>query len=54
LAQAAIEAAQLDDFSELARLATILRKPYDEQLEYDAYAQPPPTELNSIAVSCSS
>ena len=54
LAQAAIEAAQLDDFSELARLATILRKPYDEQLEYEAYAQPPPAELNSIAVSCSS
>ena len=54
LAQAAIEAAQADDFSELTRLATILRKPYDEQLEYDAYAQPPPPELNAIAVSCSS
>ncbi len=54
LAQAAIEAAQADDFSELSRLATILRTPFDEQLEYDAYAQPPPPELNSIEVSCSS
>ena len=54
LAQAAIEAAQADDFSELSRLATILRNPYAEQLEYDAYAKPPPPELNSIEVSCSS
>jgi uncharacterized protein YdiU (UPF0061 family) len=54
LAQAAIEAAQANDFSELSRLATILRNPYAEQLEYDAYAKPPPPELNSIEVSCSS
>ena len=54
LAQAAIEAAQADDFSELSRLATILRNPYAEQLEYDAYAKPPLPELNAIEVSCSS
>ena len=32
----------------------ILSNPFDEQLEYDEYADPPPPELQSIEVSCSS
>jgi uncharacterized protein YdiU (UPF0061 family) len=54
LAQRAIEFAQRKDFSEVKKLNMILRNPFDEQLEYDEYADPPPPELQSIEVSCSS
>ncbi len=54
LAQAAIERAQNDDFSEVKRLLSILQKPYEEQAEYQAYASPPPAELENIELSCSS
>lgn len=54
LAQAAIEKAQQDDFSETATLLKILSKPYDEQVEYEAYSQPPPVDMQKISVSCSS
>jgi uncharacterized protein YdiU (UPF0061 family) len=54
LAQRAIEFAQRKDFSEVKKLNMILSNPFDEQLEYDEYADPPPPELQSIEVSCSS
>lgn len=54
LAQVAIEKAQQDDFSEIAKLHTILSKPYEEQDEYEDYALPPPPHLEKISVSCSS
>ncbi|OYY54889.1 MAG: hypothetical protein B7Y55_07555 [Polynucleobacter sp. 35-46-207] len=54
LAQAAIEKAQSDDFSEVMKLLQILSRPYDEQLEYGIYALPPSPDLNPVAVSCSS
>ncbi|OZB29654.1 MAG: hypothetical protein B7X60_16965 [Polynucleobacter sp. 39-45-136] len=54
LAQAAIEKAQGDDFSEVTKLLQILSRPYDEQLEYGIYALPPSPDLNPVAVSCSS
>ncbi len=54
LAQAAIEKAQNDDFSEVAKLLQILSHPYDEQVEFNAYALPPSPDLSPIAVSCSS
>lgn len=54
LAQHAIERAQEDDFSEVRRLLEILQDPYAEQTEYEAYALPPPQELENIALSCSS
>lgn len=54
LAQAAIEKAQGDDFSEVTKLLQILSHPYDEQLEYGIYALPPSPDLNPVAVSCSS
>ncbi len=54
LAQAAIERAQQQDFSEVAKLLSILERPFDEQEQYKEYAAPPPPDLESIEVSCSS
>ena len=54
LAQAAIEKAQQQDFSEVAKLLSILERPFDEQEEYQNYANPPPPDLEFIEVSCSS
>jgi uncharacterized protein YdiU (UPF0061 family) len=54
LAQAAIEKAQQQDFSEVAKLLSILERPFDEQEEYQEYANPPPPDLEFIEVSCSS
>jgi serine/tyrosine/threonine adenylyltransferase len=54
LAQAAIEKAELDDFSDVAKLHEILSKPFDEQQINDEYALPPSADLQTIAVSCSS
>ena len=53
-AQAAIEKAQRKDFSEVAKLLSILEQPFDEQEQYEEYAAPPPPDLESIEVSCSS
>jgi len=54
LAQAAIEKAQRKDFSEVAKLLKILERPFDEQVQYEEYASPPPPDLSAIEVSCSS
>lgn len=54
LAQAAIEKAQQNDFSEVSKLLQILTRPYDDQPQYNNYALPPPNELSPIVVSCSS
>ena len=54
LAQNAIEKAKRHDFSELKRLLELLSKPYDEQMEFEAYAMPPPPDLERVEVSCSS
>ena len=54
LAQAAIEKAQQKDFSEVAKLLSILESPFDEQEQYQEYANPPPPDLEFIEVSCSS
>jgi uncharacterized protein YdiU (UPF0061 family) len=54
LAQTAIEKAQQDDFSEVERLQLILSKPFDEQEHFEAYAKPPPVDMQRIEVSCSS
>ena len=54
LAQVAIEKAQNKDFSEIARLLTVLQRPYDEQPEYEAYAALPPDWASHLEVSCSS
>jgi uncharacterized protein YdiU (UPF0061 family) len=54
LAQAAIDKAKQDDFSEIKTLLQILQKPYDEQDAYEAYAAPPAPHLQRVVVSCSS
>ena len=54
LAQAAIEQAQHQDFSEVAKLLKLLEKPFDEQPQFQGYAIAPPPNLAAIEVSCSS
>jgi uncharacterized protein YdiU (UPF0061 family) len=54
LAQVAIEKAQNKDFSEVARLLSVLERPYDEQPEHEAYAALPPDWASHLEVSCSS
>ncbi|MGV7206459.1 protein adenylyltransferase SelO [Oxalobacteraceae bacterium A2-2] len=54
LAQVAIEKAQNKDYSEVARLLTVLQRPYDEQPEYEQYAALPPDWASHLEVSCSS
>ena len=54
LADAAIQAAQAGDFGETERLMHVLRRPFDEQAEHEAYAAFPPEWASSIEVSCSS
>lgn len=54
LAQQAIEKAQNKDFSEVAKLLSVLERPFDEQPENEHYAELPPDWANDIEVSCSS
>ncbi|WP_347554327.1 protein adenylyltransferase SelO [Robbsia sp. KACC 23696] len=54
LAETAIRAARDGDFSETQRLASVLRKPFDEQEAYADYAAPPPDWAAGLEVSCSS
>jgi uncharacterized protein YdiU (UPF0061 family) len=54
LAQAAIEKAQQDDFSEVTKLHQILSGPFEEQADFESYAKPPSADMEYIAVSCSS
>ena len=54
LAQTAIEKAEQKDFSEVRRLLAVLRRPFDEQPEHEAYAAPPPEWGRHLVVSCSS
>src|SRR5471032_2916005 len=54
LAQVAIEKAQQQDYTEVARLLAILEKPFDEQPEHQHYAALPPDWASHLEVSCSS
>ncbi|UZR28265.1 protein adenylyltransferase SelO [Methylococcus mesophilus] len=54
LAQIAIDRAMLGDYSEVAKLTGLLRRPYDEQPDMEAYAAEPPDYMRNIEVSCSS
>jgi uncharacterized protein YdiU (UPF0061 family) len=58
LSQQAIDAAEEGDFSEIERLLNLLRKPYDEQLEFSKYAKKRPEWAKRKAgcsmLSCSS
>lgn len=54
LAQQAIDRAQEGDFSELEILSTLLKKPFDEHLDFESYAQLPPEWGKKMEISCSS
>jgi uncharacterized protein YdiU (UPF0061 family) len=54
LAEAAIRQARQGDYTEVERLLRCLRRPFDEQPEFAAYAAPPPDWACAIEVSCSS
>jgi uncharacterized protein YdiU (UPF0061 family) len=54
LAQVAIEKAQQKDYSEIAKLLSVLERPFDEQPENEAYAALPPDWASHLEVSCSS
>ena len=55
LAEIAIRKARDEaDFSEVNRLHALLRRPFDEQPEMQAYAAAPPDWASHISVSCSS
>jgi uncharacterized protein YdiU (UPF0061 family) len=54
LAEAAIRQARAGDYSEIHRLLNCLRRPFDEQPEYAAYATLPPDWASGLEVSCSS
>ncbi len=54
LAQQAIKAAEAGDNSELERLFEVLKQPFDEQPEFEQYAQTPPDWSKDLSISCSS
>jgi serine/tyrosine/threonine adenylyltransferase len=54
LAEHAIQRAEANDFSEVARLLKVLSHPFDEQPEHDADAGFPPDWAQHLEVSCSS
>ena len=54
LAERAIRAATAGDFDEIARLHAILRAPFDDRPNDDAYAAAPPPWAHDLSVSCSS
>lgn len=54
LAQTAIEQAETGDPTEVRRLQQILAHPFDEQPEFEAYADLPPDWACGIQLSCSS
>jgi uncharacterized protein YdiU (UPF0061 family) len=54
LAETAIERARQRDYSEVERLASLLRNPFDEQPGMERYAELPPDWAGGLEVSCSS
>ncbi|WON78768.1 protein adenylyltransferase SelO [Serratia sp. UGAL515B_01] len=54
LAQQAIEAAEQDDVSKLARLHQALQRPFDDNTEYEDLAALPPDWGKHLEISCSS
>jgi uncharacterized protein YdiU (UPF0061 family) len=54
LAESAIRRAAEGDFAEVARLAKVLQRPFDEQPEHEADAGFPPDWAAGLSVSCSS
>ncbi len=54
LAQQAIDKAEAGDYSEIETLHNVLQNPFDEQPDYEAYAEAPPDWGKTLEISCSS
>ena len=54
VAESAIRRAREGDFGGVAEVLDCLRRPFEEQPEYERYAAPPPDWAAGLAVSCSS
>lgn len=54
LLQQAITRAEKGDYAEVETLLHILQNPFDEQLEFDSYADEPPEWARTLQLSCSS
>ena len=54
LAQEAIQDAEKSDFTKLKNLLKVLKKPYDENLEFEDFANAPPEWGKKLEISCSS
>ena len=54
LAHQAIVKAEQGDLSEADTLLMLLARPFDEQPEFAAYAEPAPAWACDLAISCSS
>jgi len=54
LVELAIQKSKLGDHSEVATLFKLLQSPFDEQPEFEAYANLPPSWASDIEISCSS
>lgn len=54
MAQVAIDKAEDGDYGEIAKLRTLLMRPFDEQPENEAYAALPPDWGRHLEISCSS
>jgi serine/tyrosine/threonine adenylyltransferase len=50
--EAAIQAAQRDDFAPFEELVTVLSKPYDDQPQFAAYAEPPKDDERVTQTFC--
>jgi len=54
LVELAIQKSKLGDHSEVATLFKLLQSPFDEQPEFESYANLPPSWASEIEISCSS
>jgi uncharacterized protein YdiU (UPF0061 family) len=54
LAQEAIQAAEIGDFSALNLLIKVLKKPYIKNENYNKFSEVPPEWANKLEISCSS
>ena len=54
LVELAIQKSKLGDHSEVATLFKLLQSPFDEQPEFESYANLPPSWASDIEISCSS
>ena len=54
LGEEAIKSAEKGDFTQVEILLKILKSPFDEQTQFESYADIPPAWASSISISCSS